>query len=149
MENIVPLSSQDIDGYAKDRYKNYYRGTFEIIDGKYSPNLYSDIQHNNLPLSIYFILLLKKDTNLGHWTFLFVVNKNGKTGIYYDPMGMMSFPPSFVKLFDTFKFNSNVIQIYGDERCGLHVLREANMIFRPAEHYAEYWEKPPHSPSHS
>jgi len=125
--DIVPLSVEDMNGYSVNKYGDMFKGCHEIING----NINTNISKTNQP-SIYFFLLLKNGKNMGHWTALFT--KDNKA-LYYDPMGILSFPIKNINIFEDFRYNDKVIQKVGDTLCGLYCLREGNLFFHQPEQY--------------
>jgi hypothetical protein len=126
-ESLLPLTTKDINAYAKHKYGNAFAGTYEITNGQASDELIESIENEEDGKSIYLLLLIKDGKNVGHWVGLFA---NGNDAYYFDPMGMMSLPLEVVNLFDNFKYNQKVLQKLSDERCGLYTLREAERFLK-------------------
>jgi hypothetical protein len=124
--SILPLTINNIKGYAEYKFKKFFKGVFEILNGTPPQSLLTSIKNIRDAKSVYIILLIKEGSNIGHYITLMVVNKNNKKyGFWFDPMGVNSVSPKLTELFTEFSYNKKIIQKIGTESCGLFALREA------------------------
>jgi len=122
MDKILPLKITDIDEYAKYKFKDKYKGTHIITDGKPDADLLNSINENLYSKCFYIFLMLKNNEDTGHYTGLFIDDGIGK---YFDPFGTPTYPKEIKRLFDIFYYNKRPIQKIMNSKCGLHVLSEA------------------------